>query len=519
MAGRSLKSALFLSRQPNGIRPANRTDTMSVTPDFRISGLASGFDVGATIAKIMEMEGSRVKKVQDEQALRNDTITAWIDVKDNLSSLTRASDSLRWMDVWRKMASTSTNASVATATAAPGTASATYTIDVSKLARAHTIATASGLTDAGGDPVTQATLLTEITGISLGDQFAIGGQTFTISDTETLTSLRDKINAATGSMPASDQVTASILDNRLVLQRVNTGAGTISLSDTTGSPLATLGILDGSGNPANELLAAQDAEFTVNGAVVTRSSNTGLADIIDGVTLNLYNTGYSEVTVGRDNAAIKEAINTFIEAYNTAAEVNEFYGNWDRSDPSNPIPGMLQGNSMMREITYKLRELAGQLMNTTHTAANAGYSYNGAQGIMDSLQHIGIWTQGESNRLAIIDEERLDAMLEQYPEEVENLFRGVPSESEAGVRVGGIALSMYTATRNYASDLDGWIDVGIENINDEITRQDERIERMTRELEMKEAMLWRQFGAMDEAIGKMQSGFEFLLGQIGGSNK
>ncbi len=490
---------------------------MSVTPDFRISGLASGFDVGATIAKIMEMEGSRVKKVQDEQSLRNDKVTAWIDVKDNLSALTRASDSLRWMDVWRKMASTSTDSSVATATAAANAAANTYTIEVTQLARAQTIASATGLTDSGGAPVTSSTLLTTIAGVSLGDQFAIGGQTFTISNTETLSSLRDKINAATELMPEADQVTASILDNRLVLQRVNTGSDTISISDTAGTPLLSLGVLDAFGTVTNELLSAQNAEFKVNGATVTRSSNTGLSDIVDGVTLNLYDTGYSEIKVGRDNAAIKESINTFIEAYNTAAEVNEFYGTWDRSDPSNPLPGMLQDNSMMREITYKLRGLAGQLMNSTHTADNAGYSFNGAQGVMDSLQHIGIWTQGEQNRLAIIDEERLDAMLEQYPTEVENLFRGVPSETQAGVREGGIALSIYTETKNYASELDGWIDVGIENINDEITRQDERIDRMTRELEMKEAMLWRQFGAMDEAIGKMQSGFEFLLGQLNGS--
>ncbi len=489
-----------------------------MSTEFRISGLGSGFDVGGTIAKIMEVEGRRLESVREAKTLRNDKITAWIDVKKNLASLTEASDSLRWMDTWRKMASTSTNASVATATTAANTASATYTVEVTHLARAQTIASATGMTDTGGVPVTTSTLLTNIAGISLGDQFAIGGQTFSISNTETLASLRDKINAATSSMPGNDQVTATILDNRLVLQRVNTGSDSISLSDTTGTPLESLGILDASGSPSNELLSAQDAEFTVNGAAVTRSSNTGLADVVEGVTLNLYSTGYSEITVGRDNAAIKEAINTFIDAYNTAAEVNEFYGTWDRSDPSNPVPGLLQDNSMMREITYKLRSLAGQMMNTTHTAENASYQYNGADGIMDSLQHIGIWTEGELNRLAIIDEERLDAMLEQYPDEVENLFRGVTSETTVGTREGGIALTMYESTRSFSSDLDGWIDIGIENINDEISRQDDQIERLTRELEMKETMLWRQFGAMDEAIGKMKSGFDYLIGQIGGSN-
>ncbi len=483
--------------------------------NFRISGLASGFDVGSTISQIMEMEGRRLENLRESQGLRNDKITAWIDVKDNLSGLTTAADTLRWMDVWRKMATTSTNPTVATSIAASNAATATYSVDVAQLARAHTIASASGLTDASANPVTTATLLTDITGVNLGDQFAIAGQTFTIEAADTLASLRDKINAATASMPEADQITASILDNRLVLQRVQTGASNITLSDTAGTPLESLGIIDGTGAPANTLLAAQDAEFTVNGAFISRSSNTGIDDIAEGVTLNLYGTGTTEIGVGRDNAAIKDAINAFIEAYNTAAEVNEFYGSWDRSDPAKPLPGMLQNESMLRDMIYKLRGEAGQLMSNTHTVDNAAYSFGGLDGVMNTLQAIGIGTADQSNRLAILDEDRLDAMLELYPDEVENLFRGVPSETEPGVRDGGIAKSIYTTSKNFSSELDGWIDLKIENINDEIGRQDERIERVIRELEMKEVMLWRQFGAMDEAIGKMQSGLEYLMGQIG----
>lgn len=495
---------------------------MSYNPQFRIGGLGSGFDVSGTIAKIMENENVRLQKVKDEQALNNDKKTAWIDVKDNLSGLTNASDTLRWMDVWRKMASESTNPSVATAIASSNTATATYSIEVTQLARAQAIASGAGLTTDGtptGDPVTSSTLLVDIAGINLGDQFAIGGETISITDTDTLLTLRDKINAATENMPSGDQVSASILDNRLVLQRVNTGEESISLSDTTGTVLATLGILDGGGLPANELLSAQNAVFSVNGAEVTRSDNDGLSDVIEGVTLSLYDTGSSTLSVGHDNTAIKAAIQTFIDAYNTAAEVNEFYGSWDRTDPSAPVPGLLQGDSMMRNMTYQLRDLATQLMNTTHTPDNAAYVYNGSEGVMNSLQNIGIWTTGEDNRLSIIDEDRLDAMLEQYPTEVENLFRGVPSETQDGVREGGIALSLYTASRDFTSELDGWIDLRVESINEDVLRQDDRMEVITRELEMKEAMLWRQFGAMDEAIAKMKSGFDYLLGQLGQSSK
>jgi flagellar hook-associated protein 2 len=484
-----------------------------MNPQMRIGGLASGFDVGGTIAKIMELETKRVERLREQQELRNNRVTAWIDVKDNLQPLTQASDTLRWMDIWRRMASTSTNASVADASAAPGTPSGTFTVEVLQMARAQSLASATALTDQNGDPISPSTALNTITGISAGNQFAIGGQTFTIEASDTLATLRDKINTASPNMPESQRVTATILDNRLVLQRTETGGGQIALSDVSGNALAALGILDGVGNPANELIAGQDAQFMINGALITRSSNLGLTDVIDGITLNLRGLGTSEIGVGRDNEAIKTAINTFVDAYNTAAEVMEFYGTWDRSDPAKPLPGLLQDDSMTREMIYRFRGLMGQLMSATHTESNAAYSFNGTDGIMNSLQHIGIWTTGESNRLAIIDEDRLNSMLELYPEQTENLFRGVPDGS--GARLGGIAQSLFRETRNYTSDLDGFIDFRIESINDEIGRQDDRIERVIRELEMRENMLWRQFGAMDEAIGRMQSGFEYLLGQIG----
>ncbi len=485
---------------------------------MRISGLGSGFDVGGTIAKLMEIEAKRAEKVAAEQEHNNEKITGWIDVKTNLTALTKASDTLRWMDVWRRMSTTSTDENVATATAASNAVTGSYSIEVSQLARAHTVATASGLADGVGDPVTTTTNLVDITGIQIGDQFAIAGQTFTITDTDTLLTLRDKINAQTADMPEDDQVSASILDNRLVLQRVNTGEGEIVLSDITGTSLNALGVLDGGGNVANELLGAQNAEFLLNGALITRSSNTGLTDVLQGVTLNLYGAGTSTLTIGKDTEAVKNAISEFVDAYNTAAEVMEFYGTWDRTDPSKPTPGLLQEDSMLREMIYSFRGLATQLMNVTHTTANAGYDYNGAQGVMNSLQHVGIWTEDEGNRLAIVDEDRLDTMLEQHFDKVENLFRGVPHETKAGVRVLGIAQTMYRRTRDYSSELDGWIDYKIEIIDDEVQRQEERIERIGREMEMKEAMLWRQFGAMDEAIGRMQSGFEYLMGQIGTPN-
>ncbi len=471
-------------------------------------------DVGGTIQKILEVESQRVTKAQDVITKQNERIGAWLDVKGKLSDLTKASNTLRFLDVWRKMAPTSSVPETATATAASNAVKARYNVEVIQLARAQTVGSSSGLTTGGADPqaVTSSTKLVDIDGINAGNQFAIAGQSFTITADDTLATLRTKINEAAVNMPASERVNATILDNRLVLQRVQSGADNVILSDISGSPLQQLGILNAVGEPSNVLLSAQNAVFTINGAYIERTSNTGLTDVIDGVTLNLNNTGTTEINIASDTEAVKDAIRNFVDAYNVAAENNEFFGNLDTTDPSNPVPGPLQGDFMMREIITTLRRQVTQMMSATHTAANSSYSIDGQQGVMNALHHIGVWTTGQSNRLEIVDEGRLDAMLNEFPEQVENLFRGIQQPN--GTRAAGIGQLLYNTSRNYTSDLDGYIDYRVEQIDDEIKLQDARIDRMMRDMEMKEQRLWAQFGAMDEAIGKMNKDLDWLLNSL-----
>jgi flagellar hook-associated protein 2 len=479
---------------------------------LRIGGMGSGMDIAGIIQKVLDIDTNRIKTVQESQTGRNERIGAWLEVKTKLSDFTQAADTLRWMDVWRKMAPVSTNPETATATAASNAAHATYTIDVTQLARAQTIGSTAGLTTGGASPeaVTASTNLVDIDGINVGDQFAIAGQTFTIAADDTLSTLRTKINEAAASMPDEQRVSANILDNRLVLQRTETGTDPIVVSDLTGSPLQTIGVLDSFGVPANELLPAQNAVFTVNGAVIERSSNTELTDVLDGVTLNLTGIGSTQLTIANDTQAVKDAITTFVDTYNAYAETIEFHGEFDQTDPTNPVPGVLQGDFMVREMISKIRGVA---TSASPELAGNTYEYNGQEGIMNALYSVGIWTTGQDNRLEIVDSARLDAMLAENPVEVENLFRGVQDES--GVRTGGIALNLYNTGRNYSNDLDGWIDVRIENIDEEIKQTDERIDTMIKAMEMKENLLWKQFNAMDEAIGQMNSDLEYLKNNLG----
>ena len=479
---------------------------------LRIGGLGSSMDIAGTIETILKVDAAKITKAEETQTTRSEKVAAWNAIKDALATFTKAADTLRWMDVWRSTTATSSDTAVATGTAATTATKGTYSIEVTQLARAQTIGSSSGLTTSGGAAVTSSTLLTEISGISAGNQFAIAGQTFTISDTDTLATLRTKINEASANMPEDQRVSASILNNRLVLQRAKTGSDNIILADTTGSPLQALGILNAMGAPANELLSAQNALFTVNGATIERASNSALTDVLDGVTLNLVGTGSSQLTVALNSEGIKTAVKTFVDSYNAYAEVLESYTTYNTADEDKPVPGLLQNDSMAREIASTLRAKATQ-MSPYMNADNASYTYGGQTGVMNTLSSVGIWTTGTENRLELTDEDRFDSLLQQDPSKVEQLFRGIQTSS--GSRVGGIALSLYTTSKDYSSDLDGWIDVRIENINDEIDDYTTRIDKMVSAMERKESMLWEQFNAMDEAIAEMNSNLDYLKQNLG----
>jgi flagellar capping protein FliD len=109
---------------------------------------------------------------------------------------------------------------------------------------------------------------TEAGGGTAMTDFNLGMRTITVTSQTTLQDLRDLINSANSGSSATG-VTASIVsvgasENYLVLTKDQTGHA-MTLKNLTGSPLQTIGILNGSGGFANQLQAAQTARLYADG--------------------------------------------------------------------------------------------------------------------------------------------------------------------------------------------------------------------------------------------------------------
>lgn len=490
--------------------------------DIHLGGLVSGMDIQTLVDKLLEIRRAPIERMEDNKLDIEADIAAWSDANTYMTALTDSLDTLRDWDIWNKMLAESSDETKLTASASTAAAAATYSINITHLAQAHSVSSDRAADLTLNPAHTSATDLVAEGILTAGHQFVIEGQTFTIDATESLDSLKNKINLASDSMAEADRVYAAIIDNRLVITRLNTGATDITMSDSgVDTALQDLNILDGLGAYVNELVVAQDASFTVNGASVTRSDNTGLTDVIEGVTLNLLGATASAVTltVGNDTASVKTAILDFVEAYNAASAVLTAYGQITLGGSTLSATGAivegkgeLYDDSLVRTILSNIRKYAADDKYPYLNPINASYTYDGDTATCSNLSHIGIWTVSKDNMLQVTDEDKLDYMLGNYFETVEQLFRGVYDATEGYTH--GVASDFYEYSDAVSTSMTGAIYQRTTRLNQQITDIDKNIAKTESDIASYETYLWQQFAAMESAIANMQKELSWLTSQL-----
>ena len=361
-----------------------------------VSGLASGVDWRNIIDQLKQLEYKKIELIQNRQKTYQDKLGAWQSINTKLLSFRTVVGKINGptdFNLFAPALSSNTSKdpddllSVTTGTSA---ARGTYNLVVNSLASAQKISSQS--------------FASATTALGLSGDLLVNGKTVTVSATDTLSSLRDKINAVnTGTDPS--EVTASVVhygteDHRLIFTSDEEGVAGMTLENGGGDDiLEALGI--------SEIQAGADASFTVDGVVVTRSSNT-VDDLITGVTLNLKGADPATtltVNINRDYEKLTEEITEFVTAYNELLDaINEQL----TYDTATQTPGgPLFGDSTLRSLkTSLMRTVINQV-----PGLNDDFSALGQVGI--NLDNGGKLT---------VDSETLQGFLETNFEDVKNLF-------------------------------------------------------------------------------------------------
>lgn len=442
---------------------------------MRITGVMSGLDTEEIINKLMAIERRPIDLLNSKKATLEKQKTAWQEINTKLADLHSKLADLKLMSTYTGKVATSSNTSVVTATASSSATSAVYSITVTQLAQAHSVAS-----DRFADPAAA---------LNLSGTFTVEGVAVTVATTDSLNSIRDKINAANAG------ATASVIDNRLVITSNTTGAAsTIDfVDDATTGVLKSLGILTATNTIKNQLVAAQDAAFTVNGLNITRSTNT-VSDVISGVTLTLKGASATAVSleVKNDTQTAVNKIKAFVDSYN--ALMSDIATKLDY-DSDTKTAGVLQGDRSLTDLENQLRRKSSEIISTADPTLNA-------------LNLIGITTSNKESTLTV-NETKLTDVLSASPDKVALLFGASSTNGNDGV-----ATRMDSTVNLWTLSGTGFLAAKTDSLGNEITDIEKQVQRMENRLSIRERNLWRQFTALEEMLARMNAQSSWLAAQF-----
>lgn len=443
------------------------------TSSISFSGLATGIDTDSIVEQLVALESLPITRLEEKQdnlssmQSRIETIASRMDaLKDAAEAFSTRSDILA-------TAATSSNTGAVTATATGGAPLGSYSIQVDHLAQAErTLSNTFSGSDTTGLFGT-GTL-----------EISIGGDTTTIDveATDTLETLATKITEAGAGVTA-----AVIFDGtnyRLQVAGQETGAANDITFTETG---VSLGLDD----PANELVAAQDAQFSIDGLTMTRSSNL-VTGAIAGVTLQLTGetTSAASVTVDRDSESIEELLQTFVDAYNSVQNAisSEFaYTGEART-----------GDSLSGDST--LRGLQGNL-------SSAILGSESISGALSTFAELGINTTQTGT--IELDTDVLKEKLANSPSEVVNLLAG-----NSTLGVSGLSSRFSDLVDAYTNSSDGILTDRVESYTNQIRDIDDRIDTMQIRIDKFESTLRSKFTTMETLVSSLNAQGDALLSAL-----
>ncbi|HEX22494.1 MAG TPA: flagellar cap protein [Chromatiales bacterium] len=434
-------------------------------------GIGSGLDINGLIGALMAAERLPLGVMNTRKEELGTDLSAYGRLKGAISDFQSAMTGLGSTDKFSINAANSSNDGVftvgASSTAAPGS----YSIDFSnngtnQLAQVHKL-TSLDFADTSSSIAATGTL-----------RIDLGGNSFDVvidASNDSLDGIKNAINSAADNTGVTATVITVDSGSRLLLSSDKTGAAnSVTLSDVSGSVAATLG--------TTTVTAAQDAIFMLDGNQVTSTSNT-VTGVIEGVTIELNALGATGTTetlsVSRDTSAVKENVQTFVDAYN---DLRGMIGYLSKGD--------LQGDNTLLSIQSQMRNI----LNTAPTGLGTSLQF---------LSEVGIKTSRTGDL-------ELDSTL--LNEKLAEDFNGV-AELFANDNQGYAFRLEALADEQLA--IDGIIDTREDGINARIGRIDTQIENFEYRMTLTEARYRAQFTALDGLLSSMQSTSNFLAQQLG----
>lgn len=395
----------------------------------------SGIDTESLIEKMMYLNRAPIRRLEDDKEDINSKIDAWQSVNSGLDTMKKKVSSME--NSFGQMSISSSDEEVITATAENEALAASYNMEVTQLAKYHTLASSAEVTN---DSMTGSFDITFDDGTADPHSVTINVENADVNN------VAEAINNSTidhDGDSETDEVnvaTASVVDGKLVIKASqdlmvndNSVNNTLQLS---GGLLTDLNL-----DNAQELQTPQLAQFSVDGMDITRTKNDGIDDVIDGVTLNLLSKGTSTLQAATDTEAIKEGVNAFVDQYNAVQDKIINYGGIGEGET-----GELQGDSTLQNIDSSLYRSVVQPVNSLTSKEFIGTSTSQPLSADGTLE-IGI----EDYSGSTVETQSINLTSDMTLEEIVSAIDSSSSKLSAEIRDGKLAISTSKGGLNLSS--------------------------------------------------------------------
>lgn len=439
--------------------------------NITFGGLATGLDTNALIDGLMAAERLPLDRIQTKKqnlSSARDTISA---LTSKLATLKTAALALK--DPTQFASFTAASSDTGITTSVSGAASGgSYSVHVAQLAReqrSYSTTFAASTTALGA---------TGTLTLQVGAGAAVD---VTLAATDTLADVAAKINSA------GARVGASVLYDgttyRLQVRGLDTGAA--NAVSFTGAGATALG-LDA---PGATFQSAADAQLTVDGIAITRSTNQ-IAGVISGVTLALTKENVSStIAVKSDPDGLKKKLDAFVAAYNDVVKAGQFAAGFGTIKAANQV---LAGDGAIRSALDKISRIVGA-------------SIAGATGKYTTLMSVGL--QSNNDGTLKLDGAKLYGALEADPTGVARLF-----VVDASIGATGAMGAMATAIDSLISGSSAVLVSRADAFSLQSKRLDDDADALQRRLDQYEETLRQRFTALEQLVSQFKAQGNALAG-------
>ena len=440
-----------------------------------VGGLASGLDTDSIVSQMMAVERKPITQLETRRVKFQALSAAFKDLNSRLNTLKTRTDALKDPATFFGRSVTSSDETVATATAGNGTVVGTFTLTTTVLAK--------GSIAAAG--VTKAALTDTVASADGNFEFKLGATGSVVSVPVTTANTLDELVAAINAKNAGVRATT-----------VNVGTAAVPAfklsitSNSTGAANDIVMVTDPTTLSVTNTQTAIDASFTVTGlGGFTRGTNT-FSDVLDGVTITLKKaSGSTDLAVSFDKSATQSKVQSMIDGYNDIIRAID-----SQTIPVTNADGTVTAGAFTGDAVPRV--LRSGLATAIRSAVDGTFA---------RLADVGVITERDGT--LTLDSAKFKKALEDNPVAVTTLISGTATQDGIADLLGA---KLETATKA----LTGTIATRQDGITTSIRAIQKQIDTGLARLDDKERTLRARFASLEELIGRLQRTGDALSSQL-----